>query len=105
MKVSARILADDTRQVLTSIVHRRDLSLEMRETELELGVRRPDAARLAWANEVLANPNGKQPLREPNVLIAGAINDHLPWSLKCFETILFGSSVSSPFVHLLQSCK
>jgi len=63
MQVSARILADDTRQVLPSIEHRRDLSLEMRETELELGVRRPDAARLAWANDVLADPNGKQPHR------------------------------------------
>lgn len=63
MKVSARILADQTQQVLKSIEHRRDLSLEMREFELELAVRRPDAARLAWANEVLADPTMKQPHR------------------------------------------
>ncbi len=61
MKVSARILAEDTLQALRSIEHRRDLSLDMRESELELEVRRPNAARLAWANEVLADPTAKQP--------------------------------------------
>lgn len=35
----------------------------MCETEIELGVRRPDAARLAWAREVLADPKGKHPHR------------------------------------------
>ncbi|MBI2478031.1 MAG: neutral/alkaline non-lysosomal ceramidase N-terminal domain-containing protein [Planctomycetia bacterium] len=63
MKVSARILAEDTRRVLPAIEHRRDLPLAMRETEIELGIRRPDAARLAWASEVLADPTGKHPHR------------------------------------------
>jgi hypothetical protein len=63
MKVSARILADDTRQVLQSIEHRRDLTLAMHETELELGVRRPDPARLAWASQILAEPTAKGPHR------------------------------------------
>ncbi len=63
MKVSARILADDTLRVLKTIVHGSELTLAMRETELELRVRRPDAARLAWADDVLAAPQGKHPHR------------------------------------------
>jgi len=63
MKVSARILAEDTQRILDSIQHRSDLSLAMQETELELGVRRPDAARLDWASSVLANPTNKHPHR------------------------------------------
>jgi len=31
----------------------------MREQELELGIRRPDAVRLAWAREILENPKQK----------------------------------------------
>lgn len=49
--------------MLSSIEHRRDLPLAMCETEIELGVRCPDAARLAWAREVLADPKGKHPHR------------------------------------------
>jgi hypothetical protein len=39
--------------------HRGDVTLAMQQAELELGVRRPDSQRLAWAKDVLARPQEK----------------------------------------------
>lgn len=58
LTLAGRMLAKETLQVVGRIEHRSDMTLTMQESELELGVRRPDEARLAWAKQVLANPNG-----------------------------------------------
>lgn len=63
MKVSARALADDTLNVIEKIEHRGDVTLDGEESELTLGVRRPDEKRLKWAKAVLANPDGPHPHR------------------------------------------
>ena len=47
-------LADEALRVYKGIQHRDAVSLAMRETDLELGVRRPDAERLAWAKRALS---------------------------------------------------
>ena len=53
-------LADEALRVRREIEHRDDITLAVREAELELGVRRPDAQRLAWAKQVLADPKPKK---------------------------------------------
>ena len=63
MKVIGRMLAEETVTALRNATHRSDVSLDVRQTELELAVRRPDAARLAWAEAVLADPDGLHPHR------------------------------------------
>jgi len=52
-------LADAALRICRQIDHRDRVPLAMRQTELELGIRRPDEARLAWAREVLSNPQRK----------------------------------------------
>ena len=59
MQVYGRMLADDALEVVKSIKHRGELTIEMLETELELAVRRPDADRVAWAEQLLADPPAK----------------------------------------------
>lgn len=61
MKGVGRELADDAAQAIDGIVHHSDATLAVATRELELGVRKPDAARLAWADAVLANPQAKHP--------------------------------------------
>ncbi|HUG66445.1 MAG TPA: neutral/alkaline non-lysosomal ceramidase N-terminal domain-containing protein [Pirellulaceae bacterium] len=61
LTLAGRMLAQETRKVIQQIDHRADVRLAMQETELELAVRRPDAERIAWARQVLANPSGPHP--------------------------------------------
>jgi neutral ceramidase len=61
MDAAGKILADQTLGVIDRIEHRSDLTLAMQEAELKLGVRRPDPARVAWAEKVLANPSDPRP--------------------------------------------
>jgi hypothetical protein len=61
MQVSARALAAETLKAIDKIEYRRDATLAGLESELTLAVRRPDEARLKWANDVLANPDGPHP--------------------------------------------
>ena len=53
-------VADEVLRLYKEIEHRDGLMLAVRETELELGVRRPDEKRLAWARGVLADPKRKE---------------------------------------------
>jgi hypothetical protein len=46
----------------------------MRQTELELGVRRPDEARLAWAKEIWSKAEGKPRLLRPEIYAREAIH-------------------------------
>jgi hypothetical protein len=57
------LLADRTVALLDSLPHHVPATLAVATTELELGVRRPDAERVAWADQLLADPNAKGPHR------------------------------------------
>ena len=61
VRQSGRILAKDALPVIGEIEHRDDVTLSVREQDLQLDVRLPDEARLAWAKRVLENPQGPHP--------------------------------------------
>ena len=61
MQVAGRVLADDALDVIGRIEHRGDVALSIEAADLELGVRRPDAERIAWARRVLADPKAPRP--------------------------------------------
>ena len=63
MRASGRMLADETIKLIAQLKHEAPASLVMVEKEIELGVRKPDAARLAWAKKV---KSGKSPARLPH---------------------------------------
>ena len=46
----------------------------MQESELELAVRRPDESRLAWAHQVLAQPDGPHPHRWSKIYAQEALH-------------------------------
>ncbi|MFH1268213.1 MAG: hypothetical protein ABIK89_21040, partial [Planctomycetota bacterium] len=52
-------LAEEVLRVVQKIEHHPATSIGMHETEIELGIRRPDAKRLEWARGVLADPKAK----------------------------------------------
>jgi hypothetical protein len=59
MQLYGRMLADDAVRVVKTIPHSPELTLDMKETELELAVRRPNAERVEWAERFLAEPDAK----------------------------------------------
>lgn len=61
MQVSARALADDTLSTLESIEYQTDISIEMTQSEIGLGIRRPDEARIQWAEEILSKTDQTHP--------------------------------------------
>ncbi len=63
IKVSGRLLASETVKKIQTIEHRADISLQVVQRELTLGVRKPDAARIKWAQDIVTNPAAKQPHR------------------------------------------
>ena len=74
LTLAGRMLAQETRKVIQQIDHRADVRLAMQEAELELAVRRPDAARIAWARQVLANPSGPHPHRWSKIYAQEALH-------------------------------
>jgi neutral ceramidase len=60
IKVSGRLLAAETIKTIEKLNHRSDITLQAVQAELTLGVRKPDAQRIKWAQGVLANPTAKQ---------------------------------------------
>jgi neutral ceramidase len=73
MQEVGHMVADEVLRVIQRIEHRDSVSLAMREAELELGVRRPDDARLAWANEVWSKAQGKTRLSRPEIYAREAL--------------------------------
>jgi hypothetical protein len=63
MEFFGRSFAEQAIAKVKTIEHRGDVTIEMRQRELELGVRKPDTARLSWAAAVLADPDAKHPHR------------------------------------------
>ena len=74
MQVFARILAQKTLAQLENTEHRSDHTLQMQETVLELAVRRPDDARLAWARQMLSNEQAPTPHRWTRIYAAEAFH-------------------------------
>ena len=74
MKASGQILADEALRTIDKIEHRNDVTLAMRESELEFTVRRPDDDRLVWANKVLGNPKGPHPHRWTRIYAQEALH-------------------------------
>lgn len=56
---SGKQFAEQSLKVIDQLNYKSDLNIDMIEQELELGIRRPDAARLAWAREILEHPQQK----------------------------------------------
>ncbi|HUT95674.1 MAG TPA: neutral/alkaline non-lysosomal ceramidase N-terminal domain-containing protein [Thermoguttaceae bacterium] len=73
MQEVGELVADEALRVIRGIEHRDDVSLAMRQTELELATRRPDEARLAWAREVWSKAEGKPRLSLPEIYAREAI--------------------------------
>lgn len=63
MEHFGNLLADQTLELLNGIEHRAPQTLDVAYGELPLNVRKPDDARLAWAEELLAVPNAEGPHR------------------------------------------
>ena len=61
MQDMGNALADEAIEIYASIEHCGSLTVEMRQADLELGIRKPDQARLEWAKKLLADPNAKTP--------------------------------------------
>jgi len=63
IKVSARMLADETIKSIATMNHRSDITLQAVQTKLSLDVRKPDKKRIAWAKDILSRPEAKHPHR------------------------------------------
>ncbi|MFT5095301.1 MAG: neutral ceramidase [Porticoccaceae bacterium] len=74
LTLAGRMLAEESLSVIEKIEHRSDVSVQMEESELELKVRRPDPARIAWAKKVLADPDGTHPHRWSKVYAQEALH-------------------------------
>ena len=76
MEELGRDMADAAGQVCKRIDYRTDVSLGMKETSLELKVRKPDERSLAWAKDLWAKPKdkaGKKRLSWPEIYAREAI--------------------------------
>jgi len=73
MQEVADTVADEVLRVVKGIEYRDRASLAMREDDLELGVRRPDEARLAWAREIWSKAQGKPRFTLPEIYAREAI--------------------------------
>ena len=74
MQEVGEAVAEEVHRVVRGIEHRRDCSLAMRECEIELGVRRPDDARIAWARQVWAAAEGKPRYSRPEIYAREALH-------------------------------
>jgi len=73
MQEVGEAVAEEVYRVCQKIEHRPNVSLAMRESQLELDVRRPDAARLAWAREVWSAAQEKSRFTRPEIYAREAI--------------------------------
>lgn len=73
MNLIARDLADGVLEALQKIEHRDDLTLAAATRDLTLGVRKPDAARIAWAKSTTVSGVPKLRLTRPQVYAREAL--------------------------------
>jgi len=65
--------AEQSLKVIDQLDHQSDWNIAMLEQELELGIRRPDAARLRWARDILEHPQQKTPHRWSKIYATEAV--------------------------------
>jgi len=63
VREASETLAAEAIRICRSIGYQDHGAIAMRETEIELGVRKPSVQRLTWAKKTLANPRAKLPHR------------------------------------------
>ncbi|MFG0295066.1 MAG: neutral/alkaline non-lysosomal ceramidase N-terminal domain-containing protein [Maioricimonas sp. JB045] len=73
MGQAGRLLAKETLELLKTLDYAQPGTLAVATGELELGVRRPDAERLAWAKALLADPEAKGPHRWSRIYAEQAV--------------------------------
>ncbi|HVK10091.1 MAG TPA: LamG domain-containing protein [Gemmataceae bacterium] len=69
----AGLVADKVVEAVGRVTYKSDISLAMAETKLTLGRRVPDAARLAWAQKIVAGLNGAKPKTQPEIYAREAV--------------------------------
>lgn len=74
MREVACDLADEALRVCRQIEYRENVELAVQTGELQLGVRRPDEARLAWAKGVLGTADAKRPLSQVRIYAEEALH-------------------------------
>ncbi len=73
MEEVGHMVAAEALRVIESMEYRDRVSLAMRQTELELGIRRPDEERLAWARKVWSKAEGKKRFSRPEIYAREAL--------------------------------
>ncbi len=73
MQRVANDIAGEVAEVIEDIEHSDAATLAVAAIELQLGVRRPDAARLVWARHTLANDTDPQRLTRPEIYAQEAL--------------------------------
>lgn len=63
MEYYGRMMAEKSAKLISQLEHKSELKITMRQTDLTLGVRKPTDERVAWARDILANPDRKTPHR------------------------------------------
>ena len=78
MNAVAQAVADEALRIQRGIQHRADVTLGMKQVILQLRIRKPDAARLAWAKPLYASGQAKfaagVPLTRPEVYAREAMH-------------------------------
>lgn len=74
LTLAGRMLAEHSVDIIKETDHQAEVSLGMKQLELELQVRRPDEARIAWAKNVLARPDEPLPHRWSKVYAQEAMH-------------------------------
>ena len=73
MQDMGNALAEKAMEIYADIEHRQSMTVAMRQTDLELGIRKPDQARLEWARKILADEKAKTPHHWSRVYARDAI--------------------------------
>jgi len=73
MREVAIDVADEAFRVYKQIKYREDAPLAVRATELQLGVRRPDARRIEWARAILKEDTNPNRLTRPEIYASEAL--------------------------------
>ena len=66
-------LGEKAIEIYADIEHRGSMTVAMRQTDLELGIRKPDRARLEWAKKILADEKAKTPHQWSRVYARDAV--------------------------------
>ena len=63
MEYYGRMMAEKSADLISRLEHKSNLKIQMQQTTLTLGVRKPSEERVAWAKSILENPQAETPHR------------------------------------------